>query len=440
MAKLTIDRGTGAGNGDGEVLYDAFGKVNANFTELYDFDASLALQGGAALIGNTPVTGIAATTVQGAINELNTEKAPLASPTFTGTVSGVTKAMVGLTNVEDKSSATIRSEIQAGDIPDLSGTYGDAYYATLAATTTGNGATLIGVEAGSGFTATDVQAALEEVRTANGGGDATYATLAATTNGDGAALIGIEDSAGDFTATTVEGALAELESEKAASADLAAVTNGNGAALIGIEPGTFTATDVQGALEELAVESDAYPDGAQSSVASAAFTMTGAARSALPAEASMRVHATADCWIAFGDDTVTVDGTSGIFFARGTEMIKAPAAATHVAVRGELSIGALNLTGVTSVLGYELGNTVQLAYSAVTDNVALPTNNGYIRVYAPTDCYIVFGTSSAVTASTTTGTYFEAGTEVLKVPTSATHLAMVQYSIAASAYITGMTI
>jgi len=39
MAKQTIDRGTGAGNGDGEVLYDAFGKCINNFTELYDATA-----------------------------------------------------------------------------------------------------------------------------------------------------------------------------------------------------------------------------------------------------------------------------------------------------------------------------------------------------------------------------------------------------------------
>lgn len=36
-------------------------------------------------------------------------KAPIASPTFTGTVSGITKAMVGLTNVDDTSDATKNS-------------------------------------------------------------------------------------------------------------------------------------------------------------------------------------------------------------------------------------------------------------------------------------------------------------------------------------------
>ena len=32
-------------------------------------------------------------------------KAPIASPTFTGTVAGITKAMVGLTNVDNTSDA-----------------------------------------------------------------------------------------------------------------------------------------------------------------------------------------------------------------------------------------------------------------------------------------------------------------------------------------------
>ncbi|MGV7235735.1 MAG: hypothetical protein ACQ9ET_05685, partial [Nitrosomonadaceae bacterium] len=92
-------------------------------------------------------------------------------------------------------------------------------------------------------------------------------------------------------------------------------------------------------------------------------------------------------------------------------------------------------------LPYELDFTTrQLAYSAATNNVRIDDieSFGYIRVYAPTDCYITFGVGSGTTASTTTGTYFEAGTEILKVPTSATYIAMVQYSIAASAYITGM--
>lgn len=35
MTQQVINRGTSPGDGTGEILYDAFGKVNGNFTELY---------------------------------------------------------------------------------------------------------------------------------------------------------------------------------------------------------------------------------------------------------------------------------------------------------------------------------------------------------------------------------------------------------------------
>jgi hypothetical protein len=53
----------------------------------------------ATTVPNTPAGTITTSTVQAAINELDTLKAPKASPTFTGTVSGITSTMVGLGNV-----------------------------------------------------------------------------------------------------------------------------------------------------------------------------------------------------------------------------------------------------------------------------------------------------------------------------------------------------
>ena len=60
-------------------------------------------------ISYSPIGGgsISGTTVQSAISEIDTEKAPLASPTFTGTVSGITATMVGLGNVTNESKATM---------------------------------------------------------------------------------------------------------------------------------------------------------------------------------------------------------------------------------------------------------------------------------------------------------------------------------------------
>lgn len=57
-------------------------------------------------IAFTPAGGIAATNVQAALEELDTEKAKLASPVFTGTVGGITKSMVGLGNVDNTADAS----------------------------------------------------------------------------------------------------------------------------------------------------------------------------------------------------------------------------------------------------------------------------------------------------------------------------------------------
>lgn len=78
-------------------------------------DAELAAHTGASAgahaasaISNTPAGGVAATTVQGAVNELDTEKAPLTSPTFTGTVA-VPTASLGDSTTKAASTAFARS-------------------------------------------------------------------------------------------------------------------------------------------------------------------------------------------------------------------------------------------------------------------------------------------------------------------------------------------
>jgi hypothetical protein len=73
------------------------------------------------------LTTTAKTELVAAINEVNTAKAPLASPTFTGTVSGITKSMVGLSNVDNTtdaakpiSSATqtaLNAKVSTGAVP-----------------------------------------------------------------------------------------------------------------------------------------------------------------------------------------------------------------------------------------------------------------------------------------------------------------------------------
>ena len=107
----------------------------------------------------------------------------------------------------------------------------------LNSTANGEGASIIGLEDASAYyTGTNLEAALNELEAQIGGNtsstydfsennvladnDAIYAALekldlkhgdySSNANGEGASLIGIEDSAGNFTSTDVEGALAEL--------------------------------------------------------------------------------------------------------------------------------------------------------------------------------------------------------------------------------------
>ena len=172
-----------------------------------------------------------------------------------------------------------------------------------------------GTPANRKVTFASMEAALAIASMSDASDFATVATLASTSNGDGASLIGVEDSGGLITATTVEGALAEnraaIDALEAAgyitatltdeevqdivgamfsgntetlvtvtyqdadgtvdvvvdndlanysnsnsgfsvASDLASTSNGNGASLIGIEDaGTLiTATTVEGALAE----------------------------------------------------------------------------------------------------------------------------------------------------------------------------------------------
>ena len=109
----------------------------------------------------------------------------------------------------------------------------------LGSTANGEGISGIAVEDSSGyFTGTDGEAVLTEIHTQLGGATSTtynfteenvladndfiypalnkldlrWGDLGNTANGEGASLVGIEDSGGNFTATDVEGALAELAS------------------------------------------------------------------------------------------------------------------------------------------------------------------------------------------------------------------------------------
>lgn len=98
----------------------------------------------------------------------------------------------------------------------------------LASTASGYGASLIGIQdAGTLYTATTVEGALAEVRTAS---NAVTTNLASTDSGKGASLVAVRDAGSLYTAATVEAALAEVKAlaDAAVGAVKRTVTVGEG--------------------------------------------------------------------------------------------------------------------------------------------------------------------------------------------------------------------
>ena len=104
--------------------------VPAGTLVFVEIDAFVGQAITASNVVNAPAGNLISTTVQDALNELDQEKAPLASPTFTGTVGGITAAMVGLGNVTNESKATMFTN------PTFTGTVSGI---TVTATTVGLG-------------------------------------------------------------------------------------------------------------------------------------------------------------------------------------------------------------------------------------------------------------------------------------------------------------
>ena len=294
MAKQVINRGTSAGDGTGESLFDAYGKCINNFDELYQ------------------------------------------------------------------------------------------NWTDLAATSATNGASMVGIaNQNSNFnTAEDVEAALDEI----------FSQIASQANAYGASLVGVEDPGDRFDATNVETALAEIY-------DLAYGTSLSG-----------------GLSDNLSLEYD---------------TLVGAS-AALPTNSgSIRVHSFSDCLIDFSESV----GTDSLYFPAGTEVLGVPSGATHISVSGLGVAGCLNVTGLEAPYAFVLTTNTTLHYTAGSNSVALPSGSN-IRLFALTDCFIAFGDSSV--SADNTSAFFEAGTEIMKVPTGATHIAAKQYTLGGTLYITGV--
>lgn len=91
-----------------------FGTSPTLVTPALGTPSAVVLTNGTGLPGtaviNTPAGGIAATTAQAAINELDTEKAPIVSPTFTGTPAAPTAAQ-GTNTTQLASTAFVQTEV-----------------------------------------------------------------------------------------------------------------------------------------------------------------------------------------------------------------------------------------------------------------------------------------------------------------------------------------
>jgi hypothetical protein len=255
MAKQTINVGASANDGTGDNLRSAGQKINANFTELYDFNTGIAEiiddrvsallvagsnitltyndaagtltidaaggsgSGSASTTTFTPVGGISATNVQAAIAELDTEKAPTVHTHIASNITDFAEA------VDDRVATLLQSTST------VLVTYNDAL----------NKITLDVVGGGDG--GTDDQVAAEVPFTPTGA----------------------------IASTNVQGAITELDTEKTAVSDLASTSSGKGAALVGFKQagtGAVTRTVQDKAREVVSLlDFGADPTGATDSTA-----------------------------------------------------------------------------------------------------------------------------------------------------------------------------
>ena len=181
---------------------------------------------------------------------------------------------------------------------------------------------------------------------------------------------------------------------------------------------------------------DLKPSAAPSGYISLEFSAVSGTSSMLPTNSgAVRLHALADCLVAFGDSSVVASQETSIYMAAGTEVFGVPAGATHLAVKGLGESGLLTVTGLDSTHRTQLTTNTMVPVQAGSSNVELPSGR-MVRLFAMTDCFIAFG-DATVTADNTS-MFFEAGTEVMRVPSGATHVAVKRYALNGGLYISGV--
>ena len=179
------------------------------------------------------------------------------------------------------------------------------------------------------------------------------AVLGTVANGEGASLIGIEDTAGNFDATDVEAALAEIMS------NLASTSTGKGASLVGIEDvgGFFAGADVESALLALGVHKVKASDTSRASTTTCSNDPDLAY--AIPAAGTYRfeVH------VNFDGDTAGTQGIDANVNFSGTQ-----AAGTRMMYTGDVngsSLGHVNVAvaATTTAVSTSQGDIDPSGYS-----------------------------------------------------------------------------
>ncbi|HSX22671.1 MAG TPA: hypothetical protein VLE97_07875, partial [Gaiellaceae bacterium] len=234
---------------ESDTLYDAVGAASVVDSNLNDHlnDAADAHDASAISILDA-ANDFAATDVEGALAELQSDAeadATALSDHIADTSAAHAASAIGFTPDGSISSTNVQAAIQ--EVRDEAG----------AATPAASAITI--ADAANDFTATNVEDALAELQS-DAEADATALSdhLADTSDAHDASAISILDTANDFAATDVEGALAELQSDAEADATaladhLADTSDAHDASAISIldTANDFTATDVEGALAEL---------------------------------------------------------------------------------------------------------------------------------------------------------------------------------------------
>lgn len=391
MAQQDINHGTIPGDGTGEIIFDSFDKCQANFDELYAYQGRLPLLtdgDGASLIGihDTTLYLYSGDTVQAALEELGAR------------ANGIRKTIQNIT--------TASTTLQVTQL--------DLQVRMVASVTHSTAAFFDFTNLPGGIHSGD---RLRVYMSTAGGPFKLTLDSTVTTQ---VYLWG--DVTGDTTFTFEPWQLYEF------------IYDGSTWTLDWRHIVDKKTADAEAAIAVL--QAGGTSSGTLGEAISIPYQFTSQTRQLPTNSGYVRLDALTDCFISFGDEEVSASGTTSLYMAAGVESLGIPPGATHIAVKGAGNSGALSVTGLDAGGGLRLTTNVVLPVTAATDSTALPAGS-QVRLFAMTDCYIQFGTSLAVEA-TTESTFFRAGTETITVPAGATHIAALRYAADGGLYISGV--